>query len=296
MTTIELPAQLKAKNAQGRYEILCQNAAWDARKLPVEAIEFQWKAGEGIYAPVWYLHILPSGQEALLCCFAEDLSANDSRPHCLRRTIGICNKMHLNVITALAQGTVPKEMNFDSRNATWSISIESGSEDASAWKTGILYDGGRSERYTLRSNLLPEKSGLISTSPLPSPAPKHRKSCLLPLLPWLLFMLALGVISWLYDTNQQQVAELQACKEKINRLNRDNAKVPTLHKEMQDLIKENEGLRKSLKAMPLIRKHISELHSLLNENSDDRQPRKSRSQKNKQKHPPSKQSHTQDDM
>ena len=74
MTTIELPAQLKAKNAQGRYEILCQNAAWDARKLPVEAIEFQWKAGEGIYAPVWYLHILPSGQEALLCCFAEDLS------------------------------------------------------------------------------------------------------------------------------------------------------------------------------------------------------------------------------
>ena len=109
-------------------------------------------------------------------------------------------------------------------------------------------------------------------------------------------MLALGVISWLYDTNQQQITELQACKEKINRLNRDNAQVPTLHKEMQELLKENEGLRKSLKAMPLIRKHISELHSLLNENSDDRQPRKSRSQKNKQKQAPSKQSHTQDDM
>lgn len=256
MRTIELRAQLKAKNEKGRYDILSQHSIWDTEDIPAEVVEFQWKPGDGVYKPVWYLYKLPCERLALLCCFEDDVAATDERPHCLRRTIGVCDRTHLDVVTAIARGATP-HMSYNDDDSTWSITCDVTEPDNSLWRTGFLGKGTQQHHFTLRINKPAESPKSVPLSPSTPPvAPKAKRSCLLPLLPWLILVPALGFGAWQYAEKQEKLAQIETLREQISELQQENSNT-------HELIRENKQLRKQLRNLSAIRKRVDELHELL---------------------------------
>lgn len=258
MTTIELPAQVKAKDAEGRYAILSEHPQWTDKGLPKDAVDFQWHPGEGVYDTVWYLELLPGEQQALLCCFEDDTEANDERPHCMRRTIGICSREHLPLITAIAQGVTPETV-FSNETHLWQISAQESAPDETLWRTGILRDGGHPERYKLESNQTKPAKKRTADAPLPHipiPRKKRKKSCAMPLLLLIILSGSIGynfIQMWQIDKKNESIRLLndegaalskrnQELEEQHKQINNDSAR-------LQELVEENTRLKNKMKKM-----------------------------------------------
>ena len=101
----ELAAQVYGKGMDNLYCRLIR--AKEMQDKPVDwAVSFEWKAGDGVYPPVWALWVEPRHNWAILYCFEDrgNESAGSMRPHTLRKTAGLCTRADLPLITSLAAG------------------------------------------------------------------------------------------------------------------------------------------------------------------------------------------------
>ncbi len=256
--TIELPAQVYGKNRDNLYTWLVFNDMM--KDKPVDtAVSFEWKFGDGVYSPVWALWVEPGQEWALLYCF-EDVGVETDgsrRPHTLRKSVGLCTRDALPFITSLLGGQLPEKHEV-SPDGCWRIDYEQPTHvQASAWRTGLLYDGKES-CYELKFSDICQPHVVSSTDVSSmiedSSSRSSRCSTLCRFLLVFLFLLG-GVVGYFicgvlhsetYDAIEAKDREIRELTEQLSHVKTEKGEQEMQIKRVRELVRQlNECLKSS---------------------------------------------------